>query len=241
MGSRPQPSPPSPEALAAIARQAFKGTGLEPPAARTLEALTLHLAELYRWNVRINLTAIRDPALGVQRHLLESWEGVLALREKGVGEGGLLVDLGSGNGYPALALLAGLDTWRGILYESVGRKVDFLRSTIQRLGWTDRVQVRQERIQKPLQLPAADIITFRAFPQPERWAPAIMECRPGAILLAWLSAEDARRISGLLHLAGCSSRILPLRAHPEGALLLGQGKPPARPPDYRAETRTPTA
>jgi len=230
MGTPPPANPPSREELAELARQTFEKTGLELPAPIALEALTWHLAELYRWNARINLTAIRDPRIGVRRHLLESWEGVRALREKGVGEGGLLVDLGSGNGYPALGLLAGLPTWRGLLYESVGRKVDFLRSTIQRLGWTGRVEVRQERIQKAARLPAADIVSFRAFPQPEKWALEILRTRPSALLLARLSSEDARRISAFLQEAGGTTRILPLHSHQGGALLLGEGRSPETAP-----------
>ncbi|MDQ7007474.1 MAG: class I SAM-dependent methyltransferase [Acidobacteriota bacterium] len=221
MGS-PHP-PPSREEIAAFARRAFRETGLALPDPIALEALTRHLAELYRWNARINLTAIRDPRVGVRRHLVESWEGVLALREAGVGEGGLLVDLGSGNGYPALGILAGFPTWRGVLYESVGRKTDFLRSTIQRLGWTDRVEVRQERVQQAAQLPTADVFSFRAFPRPDQWSVEILGTRPSATLLAWLAAQDARRIGALLQDAGGTPHILPLRSHREGALLLGRG------------------
>ncbi len=217
-----QPTPPSQEELLELTRRAFASRGLALPPKNTIGALTLHLAELYRWNTRINLTAIRDGSTGVLRHLLESWEGVVALREAGAGDHGLLVDLGSGNGYPALGVLAGFPEWRGVLYESVGRKVDFLRSTVQRLGWTDRVEVRQERIRNAADLPTADIVTFRAFPHPETWAREVLQTRAAPTLLTWLSAQDARQVAETLDRIGCSSHILPLRSHAKGALLLAR-------------------
>ena len=86
-----------------------------------------HFHQLYRWNRRINLTAIRQWKTALDRHVAESWAGADILARTGLSDG-LLVDLGSGNGYPEIPLLAGLPGMPGLLVEARALQVDLPRS-----------------------------------------------------------------------------------------------------------------
>lgn len=70
-----------------------------------------------------NLTAIRDLDEAVGRHLADSLVG---LRLPAVSAARALVDVGSGGGFPGLALAAALPECRVTLVESERRKADWL-------------------------------------------------------------------------------------------------------------------
>jgi len=86
-----------------------------------VEALLTLVAELAEWNTRVNLTAIKDPAEVVDKHLLDSLAVLPHIR------GLQVADIGSGAGFPGLPLaVADLDR-RYTLIESTGKKVAFIR------------------------------------------------------------------------------------------------------------------
>ena len=100
------------------------GLELAPPQVAALGTL---LDELADWNTRVNLTAIRDPAEAVDKHLLDS----LAVRPylKGLA----VADVGSGAGFPGLPLAIADPDRRFALVESTGKKAKFLRHIVARL------------------------------------------------------------------------------------------------------------
>ena len=100
--------------------------GLELAPAQVAALGTL-LDELADWNTRVNLTAIRDPAEAVDKHLLDS----LAVRAylKGLA----VADVGSGAGFPGLPLAIADPDRRFVLVESTGKKAKFLRHMVARL------------------------------------------------------------------------------------------------------------
>jgi 16S rRNA (guanine527-N7)-methyltransferase len=190
------------------------GPPLDPAVARRVGT---QLNLLYLWNRRFNLTAIRDPLEGVRRHGLEALEATLV---PGLPERGLLVDLGSGNGFPALPILAARPDLSGLLVESSARKVDFLRAAARESGLTDRVRVEQLVLTAIDQLPAEiAILTLRGFPDPEQWILDAVLQRPAAAVLAWLSLDDASRIARLLEQRGARAEVRPLRSSGTGAIL----------------------
>ena len=77
---------------------------------------------LFRWNARINLTALTDPDEAIDRLLLEPVAAAGYLR-RAAG----LMDLGSGGGSPAIPLALALDCPRLVMVESKQRKAAFLR------------------------------------------------------------------------------------------------------------------
>lgn len=116
--------------------------------------LLAYLDLLAKWNRTYNLTAVRDPADMVSRHLLDS----LAVLPSVHGEN--LADLGSGAGLPGIPLAIARADLAVTLVESSGKKARFLREAIRSLPLAN-VTVGQARVQDTTG--AFDTITARAF------------------------------------------------------------------------------
>ncbi|MGN2253280.1 16S rRNA (guanine(527)-N(7))-methyltransferase RsmG [Frateuria sp. GZRe12] len=123
-----------------------------PPGA--VERLLDYQALLERWNSAYNLTAVRDPAEMVTRHLLDS----LAILPYVQGES--LADLGTGPGLPGIPLAIAAPGREVLLVDSNGKKVRFLREAIRslRLEGVRAVQSRVEEVEGRF-----DCVTARAF------------------------------------------------------------------------------
>jgi 16S rRNA (guanine527-N7)-methyltransferase len=118
------------------------------------ERLLDYIDLLVRWNAVYNLTAVRDPAEMVTRHLLDS----LAIAHLVTGK--TVVDLGSGAGLPGIPL-AILDAERQIkLVDSNGKKARFQREAVRALGLTN-VSIEQARAEDVQG--AYDCVVARAF------------------------------------------------------------------------------
>ncbi len=219
----PKPSAPLPaySTLCACLASTLDELDVRAPPAPTSEHIVRHLQELYRWNRRINLTGIRDWKEGLRRHAVEALEGWPWI-EGLVGDADtLLVDLGSGNGYPALPLLFAQPRLRGLLVESSGRKCDFLNAVIRRNGVGERVSCLHQRIASPADIPSkASIITMRAFPNPGEWIPRLLEEVKPDMLLAWLSRADGENLKEQLLTKHVDIKVCALRAHATGVLLV---------------------
>ncbi|RDI99063.1 16S rRNA (guanine(527)-N(7))-methyltransferase RsmG [Dyella solisilvae] len=119
-----------------------------------VERLLDYQALLARWNATYNLTAIRDPAEMVSRHLVDS----LAILPFVQGE--TLADLGTGPGLPGIPLAIAAPQRQVLLVDSNGKKVRFLREAIRSLKLENvrAVQSRVEEVEGQF-----DCITARAF------------------------------------------------------------------------------
>jgi 16S rRNA (guanine527-N7)-methyltransferase len=122
--------------------------------AEAVQRLLDYLALLERWNAAYNLTAIRDPADMVTRHLLDS----LAILPHVRGE--TLADLGTGPGLPGIPLAIAAPGRQVLLVDSNGKKVRFLREAIRalKLEGVSALQSRVEDVEGRF-----DCITARAF------------------------------------------------------------------------------
>jgi 16S rRNA (guanine527-N7)-methyltransferase len=112
-----------------------------------VEAMLALVEELADWNAHMNLTAIKDPAEVVDKHLLDSLAVLPHLMGLSV------ADVGTGAGFPGLPLaIADLDR-RYTLVESTGKKAEFVRhaAAMLRLPNVEVVQGRAEAL-KPSQL-----------------------------------------------------------------------------------------
>ena len=105
-----------------------------PP--ESIDKLTRLLAELTRWNKRINLTAIRDPGAMVSGHILDS----LAVRP--MLSGHRVLDIGTGAGFPGLPLAIAEPGIEFRLLDSNGRKISFVRHVIGELGLSNAVAIK---------------------------------------------------------------------------------------------------
>jgi 16S rRNA (guanine527-N7)-methyltransferase len=88
--------------------------------------------ELNKWNKKINLSAIRDERDIVIKHFADS----LTLLEL-MGDSGLLLDVGSGAGFPAIPLKIALPGLSVVSVDSVEKKVLFQRHCSRILGLVD--------------------------------------------------------------------------------------------------------
>jgi 16S rRNA (guanine(527)-N(7))-methyltransferase RsmG len=99
-----------------------------------------YMAMLLAWNEKVNLTAIRDPLEVLYRHFCESMYAVAAVPL----HAGRLADVGSGGGFPGLALKIARPELHVFLIESNIKKATFLAEVVRELGLTDtRVLVSQ--------------------------------------------------------------------------------------------------
>jgi 16S rRNA (guanine(527)-N(7))-methyltransferase RsmG len=159
-------------------KQAAEADELAVPVSRETEArLRDFLVLLRRWNARINLVADHDEAVLWRRHVLDSLQLVPLLPEGA----GLIVDLGSGAGFPGLvlAVATGRPTH---LIESDRRKAAFLGEAARSLG-LDGVTVHPRRIEATAPPPAA-VVTARALaPLPKLVRHAHRLLAPGGVAL----------------------------------------------------------
>jgi 16S rRNA (guanine527-N7)-methyltransferase len=99
------------------------------PLSETQAAQLLRLLdELDDWNQRMNLTAIRDRAQQITKHLLDS----LAVHSHLHGTS--VADIGTGAGFPGLPLAVVLPRLQFTLIDSTGKKLKFVEHAAQTLG-----------------------------------------------------------------------------------------------------------
>jgi 16S rRNA (guanine527-N7)-methyltransferase len=99
-----------------------------------------YTAILLAWNEKVNLTAIRDPLEVLYRHFCESMYAAAVVPF----QAGRLADVGSGGGFPGLALKIARPELQVFLIESNVKKATFLAEVVRELGLTDtRVLVSQ--------------------------------------------------------------------------------------------------
>lgn len=114
-----------------------------------LTAFQCYENELLEWNKRYNLTAIRNSEEIWIKHFLDSLTCWLVMRESPPSR---LVDIGTGAGFPGLALKIAYPAMHLTLVESVGKKAAFCRHMVKVLA-LENVEVIQERAELIGQLP----------------------------------------------------------------------------------------
>lgn len=98
-------------------------------------ALLRHLELIARWRTRARLTAVTDPAEAARVHVADS---LLCLRA-GMPPRAMLIDVGSGAGFPGIPLVIVRPDLRVILLEAASRKAAFLERAVAELGLRARV------------------------------------------------------------------------------------------------------
>jgi 16S rRNA (guanine527-N7)-methyltransferase len=147
---------------------------------------------LIRWNTKINLTTIRTPQEIVVRHFAESMylAKFLALQ-------GRLLDVGSGAGFPGLALKITNPELQVVLLEPVGKKRAFLKEVVRECRF-ESVEVRGDRIEDCCGSHSGefDIVTARALGSFDSTLPAMVRClRAEGELCLWLTRSEAEKLS----------------------------------------------
>ena len=134
------------------------------------------------------ITTVRDPAEGADAHVADS---LVALDLPAVRAARRVADLGSGGGFPGLALAIALPAAGVALVESVGRKCAFLAHAAGELGLAN-VEVINARAEAwPDGIGAQDLVVARALaslPVLVEYAAPLLE--PGGALVAWKGRRE---------------------------------------------------
>jgi 16S rRNA (guanine527-N7)-methyltransferase len=148
---------------------------------------------LLRWNQKINLTAIRNAEDCVTRHFGES----LFLGRHAELSGSLL-DIGSGAGFPGLALKIVAPDLAVTLLEPVAKKRAFLKEASRACGFR-QVDARAERLEDFVRTgpPPFDSATSRAVGKLESLVPLAAQClKPGGSIFLWMTRDPAAILRG---------------------------------------------
>jgi 16S rRNA (guanine527-N7)-methyltransferase len=135
------------------------------------------------------ITTVRDPGEGVDVHVADS---LVALELPEVRTARRIADLGSGGGFPGLALAIALPEARATLVESVGRKVAFMAGAIERLGLGNAQAIQARAEEWPAGIAAHDLVTARALAPLSvlvEYAAPLLEA--GGSLVAWKGVRDS--------------------------------------------------
>ncbi len=147
---------------------------------------------LLKWNQSVSLTSVVDPVEILARHFGESMF-ICCLMPV---EKCRLADIGSGAGFPGLAVKIACPEIHLTLIESNKKKCAFLSEVVRALE-LENVEVMPIRFEEVLVIPDfAQVITARAvggFSDLLRWAKTAL-ARRGHVIL-WLGGEDSTKVS----------------------------------------------
>ncbi len=178
----------------------------EPRARKLLDYLDAMLA----LNEHINLTAVRDREQALVLHALDS----LAFARTELHPAHVL-DLGSGNGFPGVAIAALHPGASVVLMDRTGKKVRAIGSCLVTAKFDGVETLQLDAAQAPALRPelrhAFDLVTARAVGKPELCAElADPLTRPGGNLVVWLDHDaDVPRRLGAFHLTATLPYDLP--------------------------------
>lgn len=120
-----------------------------------IEKLIVLIEELERWNQKFNLTAIRSIEDMVSGHLLDS------LSVRPFLHGQLIIDVGTGAGFPGLPLAVVDPDLDFILLDSNGKKVGFIKHVINLLD-INNAQAIKKRAEDYVPASGFDTVIARA-------------------------------------------------------------------------------
>jgi 16S rRNA (guanine527-N7)-methyltransferase len=129
--------------------------------AERVSLLFSYLAELKKWNRKINLTAITEDRDMVIKHLLDSLSYIKGFTP---GAGMRLLDMGSGAGFPAIPIRIACPDISITLVESVRKKASFLRHILRTLplAGAEVLEMRTEEV-PDIYENTYSVVTARAF------------------------------------------------------------------------------
>jgi 16S rRNA (guanine527-N7)-methyltransferase len=173
-----------------------------------------YLSLFIRWNVRVNLTAIRDEDGILSRHFVESIACARALPAGIV----TLLDFGSGAGFPGIPIALCRPEIAVTLAESQGKKAAFLQEAVRVLGISAKVHAqRAELLPTPF-----DCVTLRAVDRMEVAVKAAARLvRPGGWLALMTTRSEVAKLQAASGAAFSWPKLIPLPGGDDRLLALG--------------------
>ena len=173
------------------------------------EQFMRYLAHLIEWNKAINLTAIVDPKKIINKHFVDSLVGLVATSFP---KNGMVLDVGSGGGFPGIPLKIMRSDIRLTLVEPVQKKCSFLNSVIGLLKLQD-VSTFCGTIEQYTKQPlsdAIDMVVVRALKYEEirKHLPALLTSK-GKVVLYRTESIKNQEIGEEFHLVSETDLILP--------------------------------
>ena len=173
------------------------------------EQFMRYLAHLIEWNKAINLTAIIDPKEIIIKHFVDS---LAALVATSFPQNGVVLDVGSGGGFPGIPLKIVRSDMRLVLVEPVQKKCSFLNSVIGLLKLQD-VSTFDGTIEQYAKRPlrhVIDMVVVRAlkFEEIRKHIPALLTSR-GRVVLYRTEPIKNQEIGEEFHLVNETALVLP--------------------------------
>jgi 16S rRNA (guanine527-N7)-methyltransferase len=161
--------------------------------AHLYELIASYMSSLLQWNKKISLTAVTEPSKILKFHFGESLFAGSEINMRA----GRLADVGSGAGFPGLALAMANPNLFVTLIDSNSKKAAFLSEASRKMGLKN-VKIVRSRMEEFSPGPEAfDFIASRAVGQFEEllaWSTRTLSFQ-GKLSL-WLADNDSRTISG---------------------------------------------
>jgi 16S rRNA (guanine527-N7)-methyltransferase len=164
---------------------------------------------LAKWNAKINLTAVRDPAQMVTHHVLDCLAVVPETARLTQGKPVTVADVGTGAGLPGLVLALAQPQMHVTCIDTVEKKIAFVQQAIGVLGLKNAKALasRTENLQEQF-----DVVTCRAFASlADMVAMAGHLLKPDGLLLAMkgprVEEEAAALPAGWLYLGAVDIQV----------------------------------
>jgi 16S rRNA (guanine527-N7)-methyltransferase len=160
-----------------------------------VEQFAAYYRELLLWNQRINLVSEKSSREIVIRHFLDSLTAAPSIASRD----GMLIDLGSGAGFPGVPLRIALPDLQLMLVESLRKKSSFLSHIVRTLQ-LEGVTVVRERIEaligeKALAGSFDTVLSRAAFKLPQLIRMASFFLKEGGILIAMKGTDPAEEMA----------------------------------------------
>jgi len=173
------------------------------------EQFMRYLAHLIEWNKTINLTSIIDPKEIIIKHFVDSLAALVATIFP---QNGVVLDVGSGGGFPGIPLKIVRSDMRLVLVEPIQKKCSFLNSVIGLLKLQD-VSTFDGTIEQYSKRPirhVIDIVVVRALKYEEirKHISALLTSK-GKVVLYRTEAIKKQEIGEEFHLVSETALILP--------------------------------
>src|SRR5688572_673260 len=121
-------------------RDGLSRAAAPPPDEPSIQRMLVHARTLHKWNGTHNLTAVKTPRDWAEALYVDAWLLTAVFAEW---NSVMLVDVGSGGGFPALVILAAYPELPAVLFEKVEKKRSFLTAACAAMTLTHAAVARE--------------------------------------------------------------------------------------------------